>query len=70
MKVYERTEYLAHMRETRRTYRILVVKPLGERSVRTPKEDNTELNVSKTECKVVECIKVAQNWIYWRDFVS
>jgi hypothetical protein len=61
------------MGERRGVYRVLVGRPEGERPVGRPRrrwEDNIKLDLREIGIDEPKWIRLAQDRVWWRDFVS
>jgi hypothetical protein len=65
--------HVARMGEGRGIYRVLVGRPEGKGPLGRPRrrwEDNIKLDLRKTEIDGANWIRLAQDRVQWRDFVS
>jgi len=65
--------HVAHMREGRGVYRVLVGKPKGRRPLGRPRcrwEDNIRMNLQEVGCGCVDWTELAQDRDRWRALVS
>jgi len=65
--------HVAHMRETRGVYRVLVGKPEGKRPLarhRHSWEDNIKMDLQEVGCGDMNWIKLAQDRDRWRALVN
>jgi hypothetical protein len=68
-----RVGHVAHMGEGRGVYRVLVGRPEGKRPLGSPRrrwEDNIKMDLREIGIEEANCIRLAQDRVWWLAFVN